>query len=404
MEDEPLQLELAATLTEIPQANSLTLFVRVMEELMRGTHDAEQLSERLHVDVRTVQYYLEFGRWIEFLKVVEGVHVLTETGSGFAHSVPARGRLFAQGMFRQKLVQAINALKRDSVDAHGVEGISTREATERAIAALSDLADSTVERRASGVAHMLEAAYRPARIDWSTGQTLEVFRHLVMDFPGRTFLTSMATREFVKGREIRIGFPKQVAAFVRDHGHRLSASTWQRASYGSTDGTATWFGAVPVNETTVDVAERRGRDLRRLLVHCVPHVTLLAALLTWRDAARRPLVRVTQDMYGVRIWVRDREVGGMMEVLERFALALELVMVRGVPKALRHAPAELIEPGDQDDLLEVAVGCGILKIRDTAFEVMQGLEEEFRDAPTLSDSTFDRLKPLQAVLNDVFKV
>lgn len=403
MADEPFQLELTATLTDIPQANSLPLFVRLMEELQRGTVEVPALSESLGIDERTVQYYLEFGRWLGFLRLEAGRHVFTETGSGFAHSVPARGRLFAQAMFRQKLVQAISALKRDSVDAHGVETLTTLEAAERAIAAMSDLASTTVERRASGIAHMLEAAYRVARIDWRTGEEAHAYRNLVFEFPGRTFLTAMAARQFALGREVRVGFPKQVSAFVRDHGHRLSASIWQRASYESSDGTATWFGSVPVNETTVDVAERRGRDLRKLLVICVPYVALTVAMLTWRDAQRRPVVRLTQDMYGTRVWAHDRELGSLLEVVELLAESLGLVIVRGVPKALRHAPDHLVEFGDDDDLIEILVASGILKVGDTVFEPMSGLEDELRETQNDTTSAAERLKALQVGLADFLR-
>ena len=402
MTEESFQLDLTSSITDVPQANSLPLFVRLMEEFLRGTTQVDALAEKLEVEPRTVSYYLDFGRWLGFLQIRAGDHVFTETGSAFAHSVPGRGRLFSQAMFRQKLVQAINTLKRDSLDENGVESLSTREAAERAIDAMSDLATSTVERRASGVAHMLEAAYKSSRIDWKTGQPAAAYRHLVLDFPGRTFLTAMAARQFVSSKEVRIGFPRQIVMFVRDHGHRLSASTWQRASYDSSDGKATWFGSVPVNESTVDVAERRGRDLRKLLIHCAPFVGLATALLTWRDAAKRPVVRVTQDMYGVKLWANDREIGSPTAVLQTFAEALDLSVVQGVPKALRHAPDDLVSFGTDDDLLEVLVAAGILKIRDTTFEVMSGLEDELRESEHDASSTIDKLRTLQGVLNETF--
>jgi hypothetical protein len=403
MEDETFQLDLTATITDVPQANSLPLFIKLIDQLVHGVFDSAALAEKLGVDERTVHYYLEFGRWLGFLNTRTGVHGFTETGSAFAHSVPARGRLFSQAMFRQKLVQTINALKRESADVDGVERLSTRVAAEKAIDAMSDLAQSTVERRASGVAHMLDAAYQSSRIDWRTGAPATEYRNLVLDFPGRTFLTAMAARQFVSSKEVRIGFPRQVVTFVRDHGHKLSATTWQRASYESSDGKATWFGCVPINESTVDVAERRGRDLRRLLVSCVPFVTLTAALLTYRDAAKRPIVRLTRDMYGIKIWAHDREIGTLRAVIERFAAELGLVIVQGIPKALRHAPDALLEQGDDEDLLEILVACGMLKIHDTAFEVRQGLDDEFREAEHDSSSTMEKLKPLQAALVAVFR-
>ncbi len=403
MEDETFQLDLTATITDVPQANSLPLFIKLIGLLGHDVFDVEELAEKLQIDERTVQYYLEFGRWLGFLQLRSGLHSLTETGSAFTHSVPARGRLFSQAMFRQRLVQTINALKRESADVAGIEQLSTRAAAERAIEAMSNLAESTVERRASGVAHMLDAAYQSSRIDWKTGEPAVAYRNLVLDFPGRTFLTAMAARQFVSSKEVRIGFPKQVATFVRDHGQKLSTATWQRASYESSDGKATWFGSVPVNESTVDVAERRGRDLRRLLVSCVPFVTLAAALLTVRDAAKRPTVRLTRDMYGIKIWAHDREIGTLRSVIDRFAAELGLVIVQGIPKALRHAPDGLLDQGDDEDLLEILVASGILKIHDTAFEVRQGLDDEFREAEQDSSSTMEKLKPLQAALTAVLR-
>ena len=393
--DDVVQLDLTLSVTVVPQANNLALFVRLVDELHRGVDDATTLAEALDVEERTVHYYLDFGRWLKLIHV--GPNGLTPTGLAFAESVPARGRIFAQAMFARKLVKTVQALKRDSKNEDDLETLDTRAACLKAIKGLTDLSDSTAARRASGVAHMLEAAYKPSRFDWSTGESSGE-HHRKLEYTGRSFATALGARQFGAAREIRIGFPRQVRMFVEHEGHGISAKVWTRASWNTSDGGAVWFGGVPINASTVEVATRGGRDLRRFLVQVVPYVSLTVALLTYRDRAGRPSTRLTHDMYGLRVWEHNREVGTPLDVVERLAQELEIVPTKAVPKELRHADSALLEPGDDADLLEVLCGAGFIVPRDTTYVVNAGIDAELREAKGDTASLAELLRPAWSAL------
>lgn len=400
MAEDPLQLDLTAKITEVPQANSLSLLIRMMEAIERGHTSVPELAEALDVEERTVHYYVDFGRWLKFLKSVSGGELgFTETGLAFATSVPGRGRLFSKALFARPLVQSVNALKRNSMNVEeGIEELDTRAACERAIRELTDLSASTAKRRASALASMLEAAYRSSRVDWQTGEPLTAYKNVTFDFPGRAFSTAMAARQFASSSEFRIGFPRQVRVFVQKKGHSLNSRHWSRASFDSSDNRATWFGAIPVTETTQDIAERGGRDLRKLLTMCAPYVTLAVAILTYRDAAKRPSVRLTNDMYGLKFWEHDRELGSPIEVVEAFAAELDLVPVKGVPRALRHATPELLEKGDDEQLVAILLESGMVAEKDTRFELVRWFEDELREGGDASPAMIERFGPLHEAI------
>lgn len=391
------QLDLTSKITEVPQANSLPLFIRLLEAVERGSA-VDELPEALGVDERTVDYYLDFARWLKFL-TGDREPKFTETGLAFATSTPGRGRLFSSALFSRPLVQSVQALKRDSIDEEeGMEALSTREACQQAITRLTDLSPSTAERRASGLASMIDAAHRASRIDWQTGESLPAYQNVTFDFPGRTFLTAMAARQFTTTYEFRVGFPRQVRVFVDKRGHSLNARYWARASYESADQQATWFGAIPVNEATQHIAERGGRDLRKLLTMCAPYVTLAVVLLTWRDRAGRPSIRLTDDMYGLRFWNQDHELGAPSVVIEDFGRMLGLVPVKGVPRALRNAPPDLLEKGSDADLVAVLLEAGIVVRKDTRYDVVRWFEDELREGGDAYPPFIERLKPLHTAL------
>jgi hypothetical protein len=403
MSDELVQLDLTLSVTEVPQANSLPLFIRLVDAIHRGTDGIEALADELEVDQRTVHYYVDFGRWLHLLRnPARGTVDFTETGQSFADSIPARGRLFAGAMFGRKLVKTVQALKRDSRDEDDLETLGTREACFRAILGLTDLSETTAKRRASGLAHMLEAAYKPSQIDWATGKPKAEHKPR-LEWEGRSFLTALGARQFGVSREFRIGFPRQVRAFVEDHGHGMSASVWRRASYKSRDGKAVWFGAIPVNESTVEVARRGGRDLRRFLMMVAPYLSIAVAVLTFRDPLGRPTVRLTHDMYGLRFWEHERELGEPLAVIEQIADAMELVVTRGIPTELTEATPELVEFGSGADLVETLIAAGFVREKDTTFELAPGVDGELRDARDDAASVVDLVKPVYDAFRGVLR-
>lgn len=393
MADDVVQLDLTQSLTEVPQANSLPLFIRLLESVHRGTTTTTALAEALGVEERTVNYYVDFGRWLHMLATpTPGQPLLTATGRSFVESVPSRGRLFASAMFARELVKTVQSLKRESTNEDELETIDTREACRRAIRGMTDLAQNTAERRASGLAQMLEAAYHPSKVDWTTGERRPEFRRR-LEYEGRSFLLSLGALQFSGSWKIRIGFLRQVRVFVERGGHGLNARVFRRASFDLPDTGATWFGTIPVNPSTVELASRGGRDLRRFLATTSPHMSLLLAVLTQRDAGAHVAVKLTRDMYGLRLWAHDRELGAPLEVVRRVAAAMGIATAGEVPPALQGADADDVSPGDDEDLVEAMVMAGFLRLRDTTYTLAPGVEAELRESHDEAASVAELLAP-----------
>ena len=402
MADDVIQLDLTLSVTEVPQANNLSLFVRLMEEIDRGSTDVAALATKLAVDERTIQYYVDFGRWLHMLTTpAPGTVGFTETGQSFAESVAARGRLFSSAMFARKLVKTVQALKRDSIDEDDLETLDTRTACLKAIRGMTDLSQATAQRRASGLAHMLDAAHQPSRVDWSTGQPRPEFKRK-LEYEGRSFVMALGARQFVGNRELRIGFPRQVRAFIDNDGHGMSARVWKRASWDLADSGATWFGALPVNPSTVEVVTRGGRDLRRFLVMVSPHVALMLAAITFRDSLGRPSVRLTRDMYGIRVWEHDREIGTPLSVVHRIAVEMGLVPTTELPPTLQ-SEGDLAVSGDDADLVETLAAAGFLRPRDTTYEPAPGIDAELRDSREDAASVAELLSPAYEAVRIVLR-
>ncbi|MBA2663299.1 MAG: hypothetical protein H0U74_13510 [Bradymonadaceae bacterium] len=398
-----LQLDLTAVITDVPQANSLPLFIRLMESLAHHHLNAEALAVELDVEVRTVHYYVDFGRWLRFiLPGTQAPFGLTDTGITFAESIASRGRLFSAALFARRLVQTVHALKRDALQA-GAGELTTLDACQQAIARMTELAPSTVGRRASALASMLESAYTPDAIDWTTGLVLASHRGVPFEFVGHSFLTAMAVRQFALQKTFQIAFPRQVRAFVDDRGQGLVPASWLRASYETNAGQTLWFGSVPLNASTILVAERRGRDLRRLLTVCAPFVTLCVAMLTLRDAAKRPLVHLTGDMYGLQLWHRDRVLGDPMIVLSRYAQFLDLEVVTSVPSSRGRTPNESLAMGTNEDLVAVLVTSAVVRLKNTTYELSPGFDDELREGFDELPSIADRLALVQTRLAEFLR-
>ena len=390
-ESEPLQLSLLAADEEVPQANSVPKLVTLMMALGRETRDVDALATILDVEVRTVQYYIDLARWLGFVRRTEEGPRLSEIGFSFYESVPARGRLFSNAVFKREIVKLVNEIKRNA-DQSG-EGISTTEACRLAIERTTELSESTTVRRASSLARLVEVAYQPSHVDWQTGERLDAYKHTPLEFEGESFLTAMGALELGMKRHIEIGFPRQVWTFVCGERDRLDRQHWRRASYPLEPG-GRWFGSIPINEVTTRRADRRGRGLRELLLVCAPAVTLTTVLLSIRDKLERAQVRLTHDMYGYRIWHREQELGPPLEVLASLTEKLGATFTRDVPH-LDAAQVEAAEAGSDELLVEVMEESGLVRRDDTVFALAPGVLDEWHEQSEDAPSVEERLEPVQ---------
>lgn len=395
MSDSDGQLDLLGGQAQVPQANNIHLLVMLMKAVDDGTRAVDELAETLDIDARTVRYYADLAGWLGFVRPEgegsKGKWAPTETGSAFADSVSARGRLFSQAVFSKDVIKLANQHKRQALDEGRV--LSTRDACLRAIERATDLSESTARRRASSLASLLDAAYRPSRVDWESGEVLDDRRHPALEFDGESFLTALAVRHLGVRHRVQIGFPEQVVRFVDKQAHTLERSHWKRASWQLEENTQ-WFGSVPVNDLTREIATRGGRDLRQLLVLTVPYVTITCAFLALRDPLDRPLTSITDDMYGMRFWFHETDLGSPVEALGDLAHELGLEVVDVPPHLVGESDAHARPAGDAG-LLEVLVKSGICRRDDTVVEVVPGVRGEWREGSEESPSIDERLEPLR---------
>lgn len=399
---ENLQLDLTESITEVPQASSLALFIELMEALRRQHQAIVALAPLLDVDERTVRYYADFGRWLGWLKPAgDGELALSTDGLAFVESVPARGRLFARALFSRPLVQTVQQLKREQFDDID-EPQATRLACLRAVEAMTNLSEATAERRASSLASMLRWAYHPGRVDWSTGEP-EAESRTPFDFHGQSFLTAFAARQYGGRRKIYIGFPHQVLTFATGDGASLQSEHWVRASYDTDDGGATWYGSIPINPSTLAVARRGGADLRRLLISCNPYLALLVTLMAAPAAGIPSRVNLSRDMYGLRLWYRDREWGAPLTALATVASRLDLISIDRVPHLSGRHVRDDLRAGTDEEFIEVLHAANLVRTVDTSLVLAPGVASELRlplgDGPTL----WQRAEPLRDAVHKAMR-
>ena len=401
-DDDKLQLDLTESITEVPQASSITLFVSLMEALRGEERTFVTLASLLDVDERTARYYADFGRWLQWIQPAgDGKIRLTSRGRAFVDSSPARGRLFATAIFERPLVQTIQRLKREQFSDH-CDPEATRRACRRAVEGMTTLSENTATRRASSLASMLRWAYKPGQIDWATGRTIDV-PTAPFDFRGQSFLSAYAARQFGGSKSIQIGFPRQVVTFATGAGETLRAEDWDRASYETENHRHRWFGSIPINDSTLSVARRGGPDLRRLLVNCNPYLAILVTLFAPPSTSAPSPVRLTADMYGLRLWYRDRELGTPLEAIAELAAQIDLTPVDIVPHLTIHKNSDNLQPASDEDLATVLKQTGIVRRVETTLALAPGVGSELRlpvgDGPTL----WERTEPLRAELLDALR-
>lgn len=396
-DDETYQLDLTESITDVPQANNIALFIRLLEGLRGGESTLASLAERMEVDERTIRYYADFGRWLGWVRPVDdGSVALNTEGTAFVESTPARGRLFAGALFDRPLVQTVQTLKRRHF-ADAQEPEATRRACLMAIEAMTVLSEATAQRRAGALASMLRWAYNPRQLDWSTGRP-EPASTAPFDFSGQSFLTAYGARQFGTSREIHIGFPHQVVTFVTGGAAALQARHWVRASYDSPQGSARWFGSIPINPSTLAVARRGGPDLRRLLVSCNPYVAIAVALFTTSSSAHPPAITLSDDMYGLRLWHRDNDLGPPLVALARMATAIELIPIETVPHLMGRHVQDDLRPGTEQDFVEVLTNSGILRHAQTSLSLARGVVSELRQPSGDGPTVWERMEPLRQAL------
>ncbi len=397
-----IQLDLTESISDVPQANNISLFVSLMEALGSQQHSLTSLSDLLDVNERTVRYYTDFGRWLRWIVPAgDGSPELTSKGRAFVDSVPARGRLFANALFARPLIQTVQRLKREQF-ADESDPQATHRACRRAIDGLTTLSEATIERRASALSSMLRWAYNPGQLDWSSGRPARR-SHSPFDFQGQSFLTAYAARRFGGSRSIHIGFPCQVVAFATGDISTLDNDSWDRANYSAGEGSSQWFGSIPVNPSTRSVARRQGPDLRRLLIGCNPYLAMLITLMTSPSPSGKSATTLTADMYGLRLWHRNRELGSPLQALARLATSLQLVPVETVPHLENTPQQDEQRAGTDGDFQTVLEQAGIVRAVDTSLILAPGVGSELRhplgDGPTL----WERMEPLREDLQDAIR-
>ncbi|MFW5968874.1 MAG: hypothetical protein ACOCV2_15225 [Persicimonas sp.] len=400
MSESPVQLDLLGAGTRVPQANNLSRLIVLVEELARGPRTIEELAELLGVEVRTARWYVQLADWLDLARRVDrGEWTADRDGGSFAENRSARGRILSKALFDKEVVKLANAIKRQALDEG--KALSTREACRRAIERTTDLADSTIERRASSLASLLRAAYRPSEVDWETGQRAARRRGAQLQFAGESFLTALGVKQLGVEHRVQVGWPRQVHQLVCADAKQLEPAHWKRASY-KVDVDARWFGSVPLNDATRDIAVRGGPNLRELLVVTAPYVALWCAFGSLRDPLDRALTQTTRDLFGYRLWFEHTELGPPIAVLDRLAERLGFEVRHRAPH-LHDSGDEAARPAEDEHLVDVLVEAGICRRRDTVFELAPGVTDEWRVGGEEDPSVEDRLAPLRDEIRQILQ-
>ncbi len=397
-----LQLDLTESITSVPQANNISRFIDLLEALRPRRRTVAKLATLMDVKERTARYYLDFGVWLRFVRPADDDRFeLTSDGLAFVESQPSRGRLFATALFRRPLIQQIQRTRSDDF-AHLSEPEATREAAEKVVQALTTLSEATAHRRASALTSMMRWAQRPGDLDWSSGQPVDSPR-APFDFHGQSFLSAYAARQFGSPRPMAIGIPRQVILFARADLERLRHQDWARASYIDAEQDLRWFGSIPINPSTTAVARRRGPDLRRLLISCNPYLAMLVSLLSASGTRRPPPATLTRDMYGLRLWHRDRDLGDLLPGLASLAQAIDLIALDVVPHLAGGAENAPILPASDDEVADLLTSTGILRTVDTSLELSPKVSNELRLPVGDNPTVWERLQPLRDDLVDALR-
>jgi hypothetical protein len=393
-EDMPEQLNLSDTLSQVPQANNLSLLIALIDAMSKGTSTLDALAEYLGVEIRTVQYYLEFAHWLGFLRFTGSTETeLTSRGRSFHSSESARARLFCESMESQAIVKKVHSIRVAEIEAG--RPIDLRRACYQAISEMTKLSETTARRRASSLAQMIEAALSSDAVDWSTGNWLPRMERLAFDVEGRTFLTAVDLVKFGVKKPSYIALPRQNELFVGCRFADFDRTLFQRACIESDD--RTWYGFIPSTVSTCELAHAGGRSLRRLVVTCSPYAALLIGILSDPGVNANTACRITHDMYGVRVWIGHRLVGAARTVLDRVGRAVGFEPATELPAELKGQPVEVV--GDLDDagLFALLYEIGLLVREDTRARVPPRVLAELRDVGGPSPPLQERLRPIHKV-------
>lgn len=139
-----------------PNANSPQLLTHMMETLARGIRSTRGLQESLGIDQRTVRYYLQAGRWLGLL--LDGSEpLLSPDGLAYVYAGSERPRHYARLVLNHPFVQQL-------LSHAGGRMPTTAQVAEVMRASAPDLADATLQRRASSVRGLIAPAMEPGLV------------------------------------------------------------------------------------------------------------------------------------------------------------------------------------------------------------------------------------------------
>ena len=125
--------------TVIPQAHSYAFFEKVVLAAQQKGMDQDALAKKFDVQRRTISYYVQLGRWIEFL----GDDELTSKGTAFVDASK-----------KERIALFKNAITGFDWVKNASNNGGTTEAFDDEIAKVSDLADTTRKRRARAMSKL----------------------------------------------------------------------------------------------------------------------------------------------------------------------------------------------------------------------------------------------------------
>ncbi len=157
--------------TLVPNANNVGFLTRVLKLVAQGIRETSALAEVLGCEPRTVHYYTQAGDWLGLLQTEKLPH-LTRLGLEYVYGGRDQGRIYAEAVWQNSFVLELMA-------GRGNDLPEIDEIARFIQQADTEMAPTTVRRRASAVRSLIEPAMRFRRAP------LRVSKQMNFDFVPR---------------------------------------------------------------------------------------------------------------------------------------------------------------------------------------------------------------------------
>ena len=357
----------------IPNANSPSLLVRLLEVVARGVRSSRGIQEALGVELRTVQYYRRAGEWLSLLEAGQYPR-LTHLGLELVYDSERRSDAYQRAVWSVPLVRELltETQGRLPTTQRIADAIRTTEPS---------LSAATVLRRASAVRGLIEPAIASPR---APSRTLE---QLTLPLPTRLQALEPPRRLLTENHEYDPDLYRFLLTALLDQGELglgqiralLDSAGADSAPIGGYAALAVERGdAVRVEDHLVATegacTRREATETTASIILSDPRYrSYIEALLQSETGGRAHEIR--RDALGVRYRSWDRRLFGEPSTPENLDALLENVLMDRSLTAFPVAGTAGLDPRQQDgSFLDRWEDSGLgIALPPTTMHLQQGL-------------------------------